>query len=339
MALQKFPGFIDIHVHLREPGVSHKEDFKTGARAAVKGGFTFICDMPNNPGHPTVSIRRLEEKITLSTQKSVCDIGFHYGTDGNNLNSFHEAAKNNHVFGLKIYAGKTTGDLLVGDNDVEKIMSAWQSEKPILVHAEGERLRVCVEIAHRLSRRIHVCHVASVGDIDIIRKARARSQFVTAGVTPHHLILTEEEVMVMGQNALIKPFIGDNRAREALWEALLDGTIDLIETDHSPHTMEEKAANPPVYGFPGLETAIGLVARALKEKKLSTRYLVTWFYENPKKIFHIPDQENTYIELDPEQSFVAGVDGYETKCGWSPFDGWELYGKVQRVILRGRRIL
>src|SRR5258708_2631495 len=143
MSLLRLPGLIDVHVHLREPGATHKEDFLTGSRAAVKGGFTFIIDMPNNPT-PTISLERLAEKIALS-KKAICDIGFHYGTNGLNTESFAAAAQNPKVFGLKLYCNHTTGEMLLDDPIlVEKVFQTWESEKPILVHAEGEKLTTAI---------------------------------------------------------------------------------------------------------------------------------------------------------------------------------------------------
>lgn len=320
MALQKFPGFIDVHVHLREPGATQKEDFTSGTRAAVKGGFTFILDMPNNPGRPTISLDRLEEKVQLSTQKSVCDVGFHYGTDGKNIDSFPKAWSNPHVFGLKIYCNHTTGELLI--DNASMVFASWNSQKPILVHAVGGKLTQCIQLAKQYSRRLHVCHVSNVSDVEKVRVAKNNKLHISAGVTPHHLFL---------KKAVVKPSI-DTASQDALWEALCDGTIDFVESDHAPHTKEEKKLG--AFGVPGLETTVGLL---LKKDKKSP--LVRWLYENPKKIFRIPDQQNTYIELDPQKPYVVGADDYETKCGWSPFEGWELYGKVQSVILGGRRLL
>lgn len=324
MALQKFPGFIDVHVHLREPSATHNEDFSSGTRAAVKGGFTFVCDMPNNSGRPTTSLDRLEEKIGLS-QGAVCDVGFHYGTDGNNLDSFQAAWKNPHVFGLKVYCNHTTGELLV--DDVSTLFVSWNSEKPILVHAEREKLDQCIQLAKHYSRRLHICHVSNVSDVEKVRIAKNKKVRISAGVTPHHLFLKEAEV---------KPAI-DVASQSALWEALLDGTIDLVESDHAPHAKEEKAKG--ANGVPGLETTLGLLIKALKKERTLLSYLVMWLYENPKKIFHIPDQPNTYIELDPDKPYMAGAGGYETKCGWSPFDGWQLYGQVETVQLRGKSLV
>jgi carbamoyl-phosphate synthase/aspartate carbamoyltransferase/dihydroorotase len=340
MAITRYPGLIDIHVHLRDPGATQKEDFHSGTRAAVKGGFTYILDMPNNPTCPTITIDRLKEKISLAKQKSLCDIGFHYGTDGKNMDSFPRVWKNPHVFGLKIYCGKTTGELLIDNPDVlEHTIAAWKSEKPVLVHAEGDMLKLCIELASAYSRRLHVCHISQINDIELLQRAKSRKQLITAGVTPHHLFLTKNDVRRLGNYATVKPQVGDENTRLALWEALSDGTIDIIESDHAPHTRQEKACSAPSAGVPGLETTLGLLLRAKIAKKLTREQIVDFLYTNPKNIFSIPDQTDTYIELDEQKPYIAGVQGYETKCGWSPFDGWQLFGKVEAVILRGKPLV
>src|SRR3989344_3439832 len=136
MAQVSWPGLIDVHVHLREPGATYKEDFLTGSQAAIAGGFSFIIDMPNNPV-PTLTMARLMEKIRLS-RKAVCGIGFHFGTNGKNTKEFASAAKHSHVFGLKLYCNHTTGEMLVEDiNLLTGVFKAWPKGKPILVHAEG----------------------------------------------------------------------------------------------------------------------------------------------------------------------------------------------------------
>ena len=340
MALQRFPGFIDIHVHLRDPGATHKEDFVSGSRAAIKGGFTFVCDMPNNPSRPTVTITCLQEKIDASQKKAICDVGFHYGTNGNNLDSFPFAFGNPHVFGLKIYCNHTTGGLLVEDEKhLDSIFASWESTKPILVHAEGELLMNVLALAKTYGRRLHVCHVSQAAEIALIRHAKIDTQPVTAGVTPHHLFLTEKDREKLRAFVSVKPEIRGAKDRGALWAGLEDGTIDIVESDHAPHTKEEKKSETPPFGVPGLETTVGLLMKAAREKKWLRSYFVPLLYENPKKIFNIPDQGKTYIELNPDKPYIMGEDGYETKCGWSPFDGWELYGKVQTVILRGKELL
>ncbi len=338
MALKRYAGFIDIHVHLREPGATQKEDFVTGSRAAVAGGFTFIVDMPNNP-IPTVGIGRLKEKIALS-QKAICNIGFHYGTNGLNTNSFPAAWKNPRVFGLKLYCNHTTGEMLVEDLAIlEKIFAAWKSDKPILVHAEGMQLAGNIALAHFYKRRLHVCHIAQTSEVMLIRQAKKKKIGITAGVTPHHLFLTAKHIKKLGTFALAKPAMNPDKHQQALWEALEDGMIDIIETDHAPHTKKEKQSDKPPAGMPGLETAAGLLFDAVHRKKLKEKDIIRLLYDTPKKIFHIPNQKNTYIELDPQKEYRIGKDGYQTKCGWSAFDGFSACGKVETVVIRGKRVL
>ena len=337
MALKKFPGFIDIHVHLREPGATHKEDFYTGSRAAVKGGFTCILDMPNNPT-PTISPERLQEKIELA-EKALCDINFHYGTNGHNTDTFKQVWDNPRVFGLKLYCNHTTGEMLIEDKDLlEKVFGAWESTKPILVHAEGTQLDMAVRVAKKFGRRLHVCHISLASEVETVRRARAQGQDVTAGVCPHHLFMTGEARERMKGYGLVKPPLGTPEDQAALWAGLQDGTIDLVETDHAPHTREEKEKEVPAYGMPGLETAVGLLFKGVQETRIQEDDITKFLYTNPKKIFNIPDQPDTHIELDPEAEWTVGRE-YETKCEWSPFEGWKLPGKINTVVIRGRKIV
>jgi dihydroorotase-like cyclic amidohydrolase len=339
MALQRFPGFIDAHVHLREPGAMQKEDFYTGSRAACKGGFTFIIDMPNNPT-PTITKERLNEKIALVKEKAICDVGFHFGTNGKNTEEFPAAIASPQVYGLKLYCNHTTGDMLIEDLELlSRVFAAWESTKPILVHAEGVQLAAALTLARVYGRRLHVCHITQAIEVQLVALAKAKGQEVTAGVCPHHLFMTGESRERLKGYAIMKPPLGEQSDQDALWNGLIQGTIDIVETDHAPHTKEEKEKDPPAFGVPGLETAVGLMFKAAKDGRIKTEDVSTFLYTNPKKIFGIPDQEDTYVELDPDEKYIVGADGYESKCGWSPFDGWELYGKVQTVVLRGTTIL
>lgn len=311
MSLITWPGLIDVHVHLREPGAEYKEDFLTGSEAAIAGGFTYILDMPNNP-KPTLTLERLKEKIEL-TKKAKCAIGFHYGTDGNNLAEFAKAWDRPEVFGLKVYCNHTTGNLLVEKPWLDKIFSAWESNKPVLVHAEGERLQWAIELAKKYHRRLHVCHISLKQEVDWVRTAKKLGQKITAGVTPHHLWLKPGE-------ATMKPPLSNDQ--ESLWQGLNDGTIDLVESDHAPHLKDEG-----LFGIPGLETTLGLMLLGVKQKKCSLEQVKTWLYDNPKKIFKIPDQESS-IKFDPDKPWAVDESKLKTKCRWSPFNKWQLYGKV-----------
>lgn len=338
MPLTRFPGFVDVHAHLREPGAEYKEDFATGTRAALKGGFTFVCDMPNNP-LPTVSRERLEEKISLADAKALCNVGFHYGTDGTNIDTFAMAIAHPRVFGLKLYCNATTGALLVDERAIEKIVASWETEKPLLVHAEGERLPFVLELAKHYKRTLHVCHVARACEVELIRRAKEQRNGISAGVCPHHLFLTGSDRDRLRGYAIMQPPLGDKRDQEALWEGLQDYTLDVVETDHAPHTREEKEKDPPPFGVPGLETAAGLLFRAVIDKRIEEKDVARLLHDNPKRIFHIPDQPDTFIELDTDKPFIVGEDGYETKCGWSPFEAWILYGKVEKIVFKGNIVL
>lgn len=339
MSLQQLPGFIDVHVHLREPGATHKEDFYTGSRAAVKGGFTFIIDMPNNPT-PTITKERLEEKQMLSKSKALCDIGFHFGTNGKNTDQFALASADPDVYGLKLYCNHTTGEMLIDDLALlEQVFADWKSTKPILVHAEGVQLAAAIALAHLYGQRLHVCHISQAIEVELVRLAKAKGQPVTAGVCPHHLYMTGEARDRMKGYATMKPPLGTDADKTALWAGLNDGTIDIVETDHAPHTKEEKEKDPPAFGVPGLETAVGLMYKAEKDGVIKKGDTVKFLYTNPKQIFAIPDQPDTYIEIDPDAEYVIGADGYESKCGWSPFDGWKVNGRVETVVIRGKQIV
>lgn len=339
MSLIKIPGLIDIHVHLREPGATHKEDFHTGSRAAVAGGFTFIVDMPNNP-KPTITREKLEEKVSLSKEKAICDIGFHFGTNGKNIEEFAYAIESPNVFGLKVYCNHTTGEMLIEDGELlNDIFSAWNSTKPILVHAEGEQLAMALSLGAKYNRRLHVCHISQKSEVELVRYAKANGQMVTAGVTPHHLYLIKEALASLKGFAMMKPPLGIDEDKEALWAGLNDGTIDIVESDHAPHTKEEKKKDIPAFGVPGLETTLGLMYKAVKDGRITNDDVVKFLYTNPRNIFNIPEQDDTYIDIDPELPYVVGENGYESKCGWSPFEGMTLYGKPQTVVMRGERIL
>lgn len=319
MSLIRWPGLIDVHVHLREPGATHKEDFLTGSQAAKAGGFSFIIDMPNNL-LPTLTMARLKEKIKLS-QKAVCGIGFHFGTNGLNTKEFPAAARHPRVFGLKIYCNHTTGEMLIENiNLLSKVFENWPKGKPILVHAEGVQLAAAIGLAKLYNQRLHVCHISQAVEVELVKRAKKAGLKLTAGVTPHHLFLTPGD-------ELMKPPLASLNDQRALWRGLKDGTIDLVESDHAPHTREEKQKQPPAFGVPGLETTLGLMLLAVKQKKVKLNQVKQWLYTNPKKIFNLPKQK-TKIKFDPNKPWMVDEKELKTKCGWSPFKNWQLYGKV-----------
>jgi len=316
MALTSWPGLIDIHVHLREPGATHKEDFRSGSKAARAGGFTYILDMPNNP-LPTITAERLQEKIRLA-KKAVCQIGFHFGTNGHNLAEFKKVWGRPEVFGLKVYCNHTTGEMLIEDKKLlAAVFRAWQSTKPILVHAEGEQLKMAIALTKKFKRRLHVCHISLKEEVMMVRRAKKEGLKITSGVTPHHLWLKA--------GAIMKPPLNTAVDKRALWNGLQDGTIDIVESDHAPHLKEEQK-----FGVPGLETTLGLMLLGIKQNQCTLTQVKTWLYNNPKKLFKIPDQKFK-IEFDPDKQWIVEEKNLKTKCAWSPFKGWQLYGKVKET--------
>ncbi len=319
MSLLIFPGLIDAHVHLRDPGQTDKEDFYTGTMAALAGGFTTVADMPNNLV-PITTGKRLKNKINLAKQEAVCDIGFYFGSTGDNISEFKKVS--GLVLGLKLFLNPTTGNLLINEENLEKVYQHWQGL--ILVHAEDEKVLTVLTMVKKYRRRTHFCHMSSINELKPVIKAKEDGLPVTCGVTPHHLWLKPASP-AGGEAAKMKPPIEPEADQKVLWQALLDGTIDLVESDHAPHLKEEN-----MFGVTGLETTLGLMLLGAKQKKCSLDQVKKWLYDNPRKIFKIPEQK-AEIEFDPEKSWTVENQKLKTKCGWSPFSGWQLYGKVEKI--------
>lgn len=326
------PGLIDVHVHLRDPGQTHKEDFYTGSYAAIAGGFTTIIDMPNNK-EPITTMKRMQEKIKEAKKKIVCDIGFYFGSLGNNLKEFKKIKKS--VFGLKIYLNQTTGNYIVDEKAFIKICRVWPKKLPILVHAEADVIEPIIKIGHNAGQRIHICHVSTRQELQTIISAKKKGYKLTCGVTPHHLFLSRKDADKLGSFGSMKPEI-EKGYREFLWKNLR--YIDVVESDHAPHTRKEKSAKNFPFGVPGLETTLPLLLTAVSEKRLKIDDIIRLCFTNPKKIFNIPTDKKTYIEVDDKESYTIENKNLKTKCGWSPFQGWKVKGKVKRVFIRGKKV-
>jgi len=231
----KLPGLVDVHVHLREPGALQKEDFETGTKAAIAGGYTQILDMPNN-NPPTVSEKALDDKIARAQNRIWCDLGFNFGATTVSIKYFDKVYKKS--FGLKIYMNKTTGPLLIdGLKERNQIFRSWKSELPIMVHAEGETVNVAIELAKKYKRKLHVCHI-TFDQINSIEKARKIGVKITCEICPHHLFLNKNDLKSLGSLGVMKPPLLSKNDQQEIWSNL--GKIDMISTDHAPHTLEEK---------------------------------------------------------------------------------------------------
>ncbi|MEW6610387.1 MAG: amidohydrolase family protein [Patescibacteria group bacterium] len=329
----RLPGMMDMHVHLREPGLSYKEDWRTGTSAAVAGGVVAVVDMPNtNP--PTITADALTEKEHIAHEKAFCDYGFYFGSDGNNIGEFNRVY--DRVCGLKIYLDETTGSLLIQDEEkLEAIFKAWPRGKPILVHAEGEPLEYLIALAEKNYQKLHCCHIATKCDIEAITQAKRKGISLTCEVTPHHLFLTKEDAARLGAFAMMKPELGTEEDQQALWAHIKKGTVDCIATDHAPHTKQEKESSCPPMGVPGLETALPLLCTAAEEGKLTHDDIIRLTNTNPCRILGIRPAGQTYVEVETDVYYQLDETKLKTKCGWSPFTGITLNARVVRTVIRG----
>lgn len=328
------PGLIDTHVHLREPGATQKEDFETGTKAAIAGGYTLVLDMPNNP-EPTITPEALEKKISLAGGRIFADLGFHFGATLDSSQYFKRVKDK--VFGLKVYMNHTTGSLLQEDRQVlQTIFETWPKDKVLMVHAEGETLKKAIQLARQFANKLHVCHVSLANEIKLIRQAKNEGLSITCEVTCHHLFLTDDDQKRLGPFGMMRPPLATQADQQALWEGIQDGTVDTIASDHAPHTKEEKLKTPTPNGIPGLETSLPLLLTALNEGRLSEEKLVEITNTNPRKIFNIPPQFDTVVEVDMDKTYTIDSSKLYTKCGWTPFEGKKVTGKIRRVVLNGK---
>lgn len=330
--LVKLPGLVDPHVHLRDPGQTEKEDFSTGTKAALAGGYTTVLDMPNNKT-PIFTQDALSVKIKTAEKKIFCDIGFYFGTVGDNLDEFDKVK--NKVFGLKVYLNKTTGNLITDKNLLEKIFSAWTNDSPILIHAIDDTLDFVISVLEKNPRPVHIVHASSRHELTQIIKAKQKNLPITCGVTPHHLFLNENDLKALGPFGMMQPPLHSKRDVDFLWENLR--YIDVIESDHAPHTKLEKEGATAPFGVPGLETTLPLLLTEVRNKKITIDDVVRLCSENPRKIFHVPDN-NSYIKVDLERKWIIKNEDLQTKSAWTPFDGWKVYGKIEKVFLRGELV-
>ena len=339
------PGLIDPHVHLREPGGTQKEDFRTGGRAAIAGGFTTVIDMPNN-AVPTTTKERLDEKIRLA-KKALCDVLFHFGgTDDN----FEEVRKADPA-SLKLYLGRTTGELMLNDPaSLEKHFRSFPADRPIVLHCSSdagdeetnlretcETTERAVSLARTVGRRIHIAHASSKKEIAI---AKGYDK-CTAEVTPHHLFLSAADAKRLGAFGKVYPPLRSEQERAMLLSAAK--SADCIATDHAPHTKEDKEEGAA--GFPGLETSLALMFDACAQGLMEKEWAIQGMSENVARIFNIQKKgklEKGHVGdvtiVDSKKEWKVDGSKLQTKCRWSPFDGKKLKGKVHTVIKDGKPV-
>lgn len=349
------PGVIDAHVHLRQPGAEHKEDFDSGTAAALAGGVTTVLDMPNSPV-ATTSVSALADKAALAASLARCDFGLYIGATGDNAD---EAGAATDAVGLKLYMGSSTGNLLVADLKAQhRHFVAYPSARPLAVHAEDEeavqafsrgerRPPTCAELAvgraialaRATGRRLHVCHVSTGVEAELIALARRQGLAVTFEASPHHLFLTREDAARLGPLGMMNPPLRSREDVEALWGHL--GAVDMVASDHAPHTLEEKRSATPPAGVPGVETMLPLLFDAALAGRLTLPRLATLLAAGPASVFRLPYKGQIapgyhadLVIIDPEAATVLG-ERVHSRCGWTPFAGRSVRGRIERVLLRG----
>lgn len=335
MSAVRLPGLIDPHVHLREPGGTHKEDFDTGTAAALAGGFTAVLAMPNTQP-PLTDARSLETAEQAGRAKARCDYGLLLGAGAENAAT--TAALSHRVCGLKMYLDQTYGPLRLDDlASLQAHFRLWPTRKALAAHAEGRSLAAVMLLAALHDRPLHICHVSRREEILLIRAAKERGLRVTCEVTPHHLFLTERDAPSIGAGrSEVRPRLATPQDVEALWENL--EVIDCFATDHAPHAASEKDGPNPPPGFPGLETALGLLWTAIHEGRLTLNDLLLRMHANPRRIYGLPDQPETYVEVDGDAAWEVRATDLRSRCGWTPYEGRRLRGQVRRVVLRGQEV-
>jgi carbamoyl-phosphate synthase/aspartate carbamoyltransferase/dihydroorotase len=329
----KLPGLIDVHVHLREPGATHKEDWDSGTAAALAGGVTTVLAMPNTQP-PVTDAASLELALSAAAAKARCDYAQYLGAGPQNTTALAPLAPR--AAGLKMYLDQTYGPLRLDDMTLwMEHFQHWPAGLPIAAHAEGRSLAAVILVAALYDHPLHLCHVSRREEILLIRRAKEQGLAVTCEVCPHHLFLSEEDIPALGPGrSEVRPRLATPADQEALWANL--EVIDCFATDHAPHTLAEKDGPNPPPGFPGLETMLPLLLEAVHAGRLSLEEVLLRTVTNPQRIFNLPPQPDTWVEVDPGAAWEINAAQLHSRCGWTPFEGWQVHGRVERVVLRGR---
>jgi len=331
------PGLIDVHTHLRVPGGEHKEDFATGTAAALAGGVTMVLGMPNTTP-PLSTPEALALAHAAARADARCDVGLFAGASPQAIGQLTAVAP--HAVALKIYLNDTFGPLRVEDvPTLRACFRDWPRAKLIAMHAEKQSVAVGIGLAAAYARPVHFCHISRREEIELIADAKMRGLPVTCEVTPHHLFLDQSHAARLGPLGDMRPVLGTPDDVAALWEHLND-TVDCIATDHAPHTLAEKYSAAPPPGVAGLETSLVLMVTAVVQpraphQRLTLERLIELMHTNPRRLYNLPAQPETRVEVDLTPTTIRNV-GMHSKCGWTPFDGMPVAGRVQRVILRGQ---
>ena len=368
--LHILPGVIDTQVHFREPGLEHKEDLESGSRSAVLGGVTAVFEMPNTRP-PTTSAEALADKVRAATGRMHCDFAFYVGATRDNVDELAELELQPGAAGVKVFLGSSTGDLLVDDEEtlariLEKISrrAAFHSEDEARLrerislqrqgdpssHSEWRDAEAALAATERLLRlasaagkRVHVLHVSTGEEMALLA---LHKDIASVEVTPQHLTLATPDVYeILGTKAQMNPPLRDRYHRERLWWGLERGVVDVLGSDHAPHTLEEKSKSYPSTpsGMPGVQTLVPVMLDHVNAGRLSLARFVDLTSAGPQRIFGIAgkgrvavgyDADLTIVDLKAER--VIENEWIGSKCGWTPFAGRRVRGWPAGTLVRGR---
>ncbi|MFG1345787.1 dihydroorotase [Xanthobacter autotrophicus DSM 431] len=371
--LHILPGVIDTQVHFREPGLEHKEDLETGSRAAVMGGVTGVFEMPNTIPQ-TTSPSALEDKIARGTNRMHCDFAFYVGGTHDNVKDLPELERLPGAAGVKVFIGSSTGSLLVPDDDgvrailkVIRRRAAFHCEdEPRLQERKGLRVpgdasshpvwrdeiaaltatRRLVTLARETGARVHVLHVTSAEEMEFLADAR---DVASVEVTPHHLTMAAPECYDrLGTLAQMNPPVRDGRHRDALWAAISQGVVDVLGSDHAPHTLEEKQKPYPESpsGMTGVQTLVPLMLDHIAAGRLTLDRFIDLTSAGPARLFGIAgkgriaagyDADFTVVDLKRRATITNGW--IASRAQWTPYDGKDVTGWPVGTFVRGRKVM
>ncbi len=368
------PGIIDAHVHFREPGLTHKGDIEEGSRAAVAGGVTSFMDMPNvNP--QTTTLKLLEDKFTIASKKSLANYSFYLGATNSNIEEIKKADPKK-VCGIKLFMGSSTGNMLV---DKEEQLSEIFAYSPILVaaHCEdtaiiirntkkykeiyGEDIPVelhptirselacynstelAIKLAKKFNTRLHILHLTTAIETKLFENISRKNKKITAEVCVHHLWFNDNVYKEKGNLVRWNPAIKTETDRLTLIEALKDGRIDVVSTDHAPHTIEEKTGvyTKSASGGPSIQHSLIIMLELVKRGEISLEQLVDKMCHAPADLYNIDKRgyikEGYYADLClvSKKEWTVKKDNILYKCGWAPFEGTTFSNTVETTIING----
>ncbi len=363
------PGVIDPHVHFREPGLTHKEDLETGSMGCAAGGITTFIEMPNTQP-PATTVETLNWKYQRAAQVSRVNFGFYIAATQNNLVELQQAT---HAPGIKIFIGSSTGDLLVDSQEaLERIFA--ETTLPICAHCEdettvranrtalGESLTVhdhsrirdvpaaviatrrAIDLAQRHQHRFHVLHVSTAAEIPLIAAA---GPMITAEVCPHHLLFSIDDYDRLGSLVQMNPSLKSRADAEQLWQALLAGTLQMVVTDHAPHTREEKQAPYPKSpsGLPAVENSLPLMLDQVHQQRCTLTQVAAWMSDAPARVWGLVGKGRIAVGYDADlvlvdmsqRKTIRNAQQW-TRCGWSPWDGQTHQGWPVRTLVAGQTV-